>query len=123
RHPHLLRRSLLHNLRRLPGGRWTWKYDRALLDAPLQRLPASFEAVRSGIPGIRCPVLVVHGALSDVIAIDDAAELARALPDGRLVQVDGAGHTVQGDNPRGFVDALRAFLSDVYPLAPRKESK
>ena len=28
RDPALLRRSLLHNLRQLPNGRWAWKYDR-----------------------------------------------------------------------------------------------
>ena len=27
RNPTLLRRSLLHNLRQLPNGKWTWKHD------------------------------------------------------------------------------------------------
>jgi len=35
------------------------------------------------------------------------------LPDGRWVRIEGAGHTVQGDNPRQLVGAIRQFLGEV----------
>jgi len=50
---------------------------------------------------------------------EDADRLARALPDGRWVKVEGAGHTVQGDNPAGLLVALREFLSEVTVGARR----
>ena len=39
--------------------------------------------------------------------------LAAALPDSEAVTVPAAGHTVQGDNPRGLAEALDPFLRRV----------
>jgi esterase len=110
----LLRRSLLHNLRQMPDGKWMWKYDqrhRGRLD------PAANERRRellwSAVARVKCPTLVVRGAESDVFHDEDADKLSRALPDGRWVKVEKAGHTVQGDNPAGLLVPLRAFLNEV----------
>ena len=110
----LLRRSLLHNLRRMPDGKWMWKYDqrhrgRALDPAAAERRR---ELLWSAVAKVSCPTLVVRGAESDVFHDEDAERLARALPDGRWVKVAGAGHTVQGDNPAGLLVALREFLGE-----------
>src|SRR5205814_301136 len=43
RDPRLLRRSILHNLRELPDGRWTWKYDRRAMT------PERFAALRARV--------------------------------------------------------------------------
>jgi pimeloyl-ACP methyl ester carboxylesterase len=124
RDPRLLRTSLLHNLRRLPNGRWTWKYDRR----PLQRdefhltegsrdfiseVPALLEKLRGMTGSIRCPTLIVRGERSDVLSDADAKRFADLLPDGRWTRVAGAGHTVQGDNPRGLAEALRGFFAEI----------
>ena len=110
----LLRRSLLHNLRQMPDGKWMWKYDqrhRGRID------PAANERRRellwSAVSGVKCPTLVVRGAESDVFHDEDAEKLSRALPDGRWVKIEKAGHTVQGDNPAGLLVPLRAFLNEV----------
>src|SRR5207248_1911376 len=50
RDPRLLRRSLLHNLRRLPDGRLTWKYDRRALS------PERFAAMRDQVEDMRAHV-------------------------------------------------------------------
>jgi esterase len=111
RRPELLRQSLLHNLRRLPNGRLTWKYDRRPLSAEwLQELAARYLALLEECARVRCPVLVVRGALSEVITDEDAADLAARFPDGRWGRVEEAAHTVQGDNPEGFVAELMPFL-------------
>jgi len=111
RDPRLLRRSLLHNLRRLPSGKWTWKTDpRPWLD--VDDLTRRMAKLWSELPTIRCPTLVVRGAESDVFLDEHAERFARALPDGRWVRVERAGHTIQGDNPRGLVDELRRFLAE-----------
>jgi len=112
----LLRRSLLHNLRRMPDGRWMWKYDqrhRGKVD------PAASARRRdllwSAVEGVQCPTLVVRGAESDVFHDEDAERLAGRLPRGRWVKIERAGHTVQGDNPAGLLVALRGFLDEVAP--------
>ena len=112
RNPELLKRSLLHNLRQLPNGKWTWKYDRRhrqrrdYHQADLRR-----QELWKDVAKIRCPTLVVRGEQSDVFTDEDAAAVTNALPDGRWVKVASAGHTVQGDNPRGLLEALEPFLA------------
>ncbi len=62
---------------------------------------------------VTCPTLVVRGAQSDVVGPDEGRAFAELCPDARFVEIDGAGHTVQGDNPRALVGALRAFLAEL----------
>jgi pimeloyl-ACP methyl ester carboxylesterase len=114
RDPRLLRRSLLNNLRQTPSGTWAWKYDRAgLLRRDGNEMQQARFALWSSIPTMQVPTLVVRGARSDMFSDEDAEQLSSTLPDGRWVRVENAGHTVQGDNPRGLLEVLRPFLSDV----------
>jgi pimeloyl-ACP methyl ester carboxylesterase len=111
RDPRLLRISLLHNLRRLENGRWTWKYDRRHLSpAMFSVLTRRLADLRKELHRITCPALVVRGAASDVFSDEDAEYAADLLPHGRWIRIEGAGHTVQGDNPKALADELRMFL-------------
>ena len=116
RDPRLLRRSLLHNLRQLPNGQWTWKYDRRHRIRS-DRAQADFRRVSTelwnDVAQIKCPTLVVRGGESGLFWDEDAEKLARALPDGRWARVDGASHTVQGDNPQGLLGAIRGFFEEI----------
>ena len=112
RDPRLLRLSLRHNLRQTPKGDWMWKYDqrhRGRVE------PGAYERRRDllwdAVGKVACPTLVVRGAQSDVFHDEDAERLSGALARGRWVRVEGAGHTVQGDNPAGLVTELRAFFA------------
>jgi pimeloyl-ACP methyl ester carboxylesterase len=120
RDPRLLRRSLLHNLRPLPDGRWTWKYDpRAATPERLEALHADLRDLSEKLDAVTCPTLVVRGGESDVVTPEAAEAFAQALPQGRVATVPDAGHTVQGDNPRGLIEALRPFLAErtgTYPV-------
>jgi esterase len=112
RDPVLLRRSVLHNLRRMPSGSWTWKYDRRhLSQRSFEEMVVRFRELEAVLPAVRCPVLVVRGGESDVMSESDALRLAGSLPDGRAVTVPQAGHTVQGDNPEGLAEALASFAA------------
>ncbi len=110
----LLRRSLLNNMRQLPNGRWAWKYHREGLG---RRGPEHQEARRqlllAAIPRISCPTLVLRGGISDMFTAEDAERVATSLPDGRWHEVPNAGHTIQGDNPKGLLEALEPFLDEV----------
>jgi esterase len=110
----LLRRSLLNNLRQTPKGKWVWKWDprpRAKVDPEARK--RRHQLLWERIERIECPALVVRGERSDMFHDSDAEKLTAHLPRGRWVTVESAGHTVQGDNPRGFVTALRPFLSEI----------
>ena len=111
RDPQILRRSLMHNLRRQPDGSWSWKYDRSRF----QRLDhdthlAERRRLADNLAKVTSPALVIRGAESDVFHQDDAERLAKNFPDGRQITIAQAGHTVQGDNPKDLVAALREFL-------------
>jgi pimeloyl-ACP methyl ester carboxylesterase len=110
----LLRRSLLHNLRQLPDGRWTWKCDRArILGRDRSKTAASRRALWDALDAVTCPALLLRGARSESLSDTVAAEFTAALPDGRWEVVPDAGHTIQGDNPRGLLAALQPFLNKV----------
>lgn len=110
-----IRGSIVHNLRRLPNGRWTWKYDKALR-SPGGRFRPNPEAVRrlwQAVESVPCPALMVRGAQSNVVSQETAERVARLLPQGRLAVVEQAGHLVPGDNPAGFIRVLAQFLEEV----------
>lgn len=99
----------------MPDGQLMWKYDQRHRGRALD--PSAYDRRRellwSAVDAVSCPTLVVRGAESDVFHDEDAARLSARLRRGRWVKVDGAGHTVQGDNPAGLVVELRAFLAEI----------
>jgi pimeloyl-ACP methyl ester carboxylesterase len=112
RDPNILRRSLMHNLRQQADGSWRWKYDRSRFQRLNQETHLAERArLADGLSAIACPTLVVRGGESDVFHDDDAERLASRLPNARWVKIPGAGHTVQGDNPKDLVAELRRFLA------------
>jgi esterase len=116
RDPQLLRRSLRHNLHQLPNGKWTWKYDRRhRKQVEVDRADTTRrDELWSEVGNVGCPAVVVRGERSDVFTDDDAERFTEALPNGRWIKVANAGHTVQGDNPKGLLEGLEPFLA---PLA------
>lgn len=105
-----LRRRVVHGLTRLPDGGFTWKYDKAIRKA--MRLGTRREALNLWEPlaRITCPTLLVRGAESDIFSPEIAKRMLAILPDARLVEIAGAGHTVPGDQPEAFAAAVRSFL-------------
>ena len=104
--------SIAHNLKQLPNGKWTWKYDRVLRTPGGRPSPDTKTAERLWryVDSLKCPTLVVRGAASDVVALETAEQMRRRIPKGQLATVEGAGHLVMGDNPSGFERVVRAFL-------------
>jgi esterase len=117
RKPELLRRSLLHNLRPLPDGQWTWKWDpRRMQEVDLAVMAREHAELWNVAPRIACPALVVRGGRSKVFLAEDAVKLTAALPHAQSVLIEDAGHTVQGDNPKAFLAHLEPFLGEVLPV-------
>jgi pimeloyl-ACP methyl ester carboxylesterase len=102
-----IRERLRHALRQTSDGRWTYKFDPAVFGAADLELEALWDEVRR----IRAPTLLVRGAESPILAAETAERFRRELPGCAVAEVSGAGHSVMGDNPIGFVAAVRPFLT------------
>ena len=113
RDPAVLRRSLHYNLRETPTGKWTFKHDqRRRSDDAMRAFTEDRTRLAAQVSKIKCPTLVVRGALSDVLTDDAADKFARSLPNGRWMRIEKSGHNVQGDNPRAFLDAMLSFFRE-----------
>ena len=111
-----IRERMRHRLRPLENGKWTWKFDK--------RFREGEGAVRSGselssdelwrrFRELAPPVLLLRGQQSDILSQEVAERTVGEIPAARLVVVPEAGHSVPGDNPDGFTEAVTAFLDDV----------
>jgi pimeloyl-ACP methyl ester carboxylesterase/DNA-binding CsgD family transcriptional regulator len=81
---------------------------------------------------VRCPVLILHRADAQVIPLDVSAELARALPGGRLAVLPGSSAGLFFEATDLVVDRIVAFvrdplaepaaMADVAPTRPKRGS-
>lgn len=110
-----VRGSIRHNLKHLPNGNWTWKYDKLLRSSnrPLRGDDGLSERLWGYLGQLKCPTLVVRGSQSDIVATNTFEEMSRRIPLGRVVTVEKAGHIVPGDNPAGFQDAVLSFVDEL----------
>lgn len=61
--------------------------------------------------GVRCPLLSVRGAKSDMYAAESVAKMKAANPRLEVVEVD-AGHDIAGENEAALVEVLRKWISE-----------
>jgi pimeloyl-ACP methyl ester carboxylesterase len=74
--------------------------------------------VRHALPRVTVPVLVAVGDQDRVTPPAAAVRLAAALPDGRLLIVEGAGHLPMLERPERVNPALRSFARSALGLEP-----
>jgi pimeloyl-ACP methyl ester carboxylesterase len=103
-----LRERLHHALRQGADGRWSYKFDPGIAAGGADR---DLDALWGHVPRIRCPALLVRGSESPILAAETVARFARELPGAEVAEVAGAGHSVMGDNPAGFLAAVRPFFA------------
>lgn len=108
-----IRSRLSHNLKQLPNGKWTWKYDKALRSPDRGFQATALLNLWDDVRAIRCPTLIIKGGESDILSAESAEKMQAAIPGSRVAVVTGAGHSVMGDNPAAFVTAVREFLGDL----------
>ncbi len=106
-----IRDRLSHNLKQLPNGKWTWKYDKALRSPQRGFQANALLNLWDDVRAIRCPTLIIKGGESDILSGESAEKLQATIPGSRLAVVPGAGHSVMGDNPSAFVAAVQPFLA------------
>ena len=70
-----------------------------------------FGSLWDDLEAIDGPVLLVRGGLSPVVDDADEAEFRRRRPADRVITVDGAGHSIQGDKPLELASILDDYLA------------
>lgn len=68
-------------------------------------------ATRESYPG---PVLVIYGALDPLVTRAMAEETAAHFPKGRLLVLEGIGHSMNLENPGMLKGILEGFLKEVH---------
>ncbi|MEO5511896.1 MAG: alpha/beta fold hydrolase [Longimicrobiales bacterium] len=86
----------------------------ALRAGPTRLVRASWQLLTDDVTPmlsrVRCPALVVWGALDPLVPLAHGEQFARALPDARLVVISDAAHNVMADRPAEFNPVLLNFL-------------
>jgi len=67
---------------------------------------------RESLHSIGCPVLLMAGALDPMVTIDDARDLAEALPANRVrfTEFENAGHMLAVEEPEAVIAAMKEFI-------------
>jgi len=81
------------------------------------RAVAAFHRTSVDLAAISVPTLVLYGEHEPPFIKRHAPIFESEIPDASMLQVPGAGHASNLDNPEFFTAALREFLADVYPDA------
>ena len=99
-----LRHVAAQSFHELPGGGWTFKFDREALahHEPLDLTPL--------LRQLTCPILLVRGAHSTLLSPAALAALRAAAPQAAVAEVPASHHHVMLDNPPEFERAVRVFL-------------
>ncbi len=87
-----------------PGGGLVWKRDRNVV-AQYDRPDAW-----AYLPRISVPTLIVRGAESTLLTGPVARRMRDAIPDCRLVELDGGGHWAHLESPDAYARVLLDFL-------------
>ena len=88
----------------LPGGGLTWKRDRNVVTQ--YDRPDAWEY----LPRISVPTLIVRGAESTLLTAPVARRMQQAIPDCRLVELDGGGHWAHLEDPEAYQRAVLDFV-------------
>ncbi len=72
------------------------------------------EDLKSVMPSIKAPVLLVWGEADTATPLSDAKTMEKLIPDAGLVSFPGCGHYSFLDNPRGFRAVINEFFKQEF---------
>jgi pimeloyl-ACP methyl ester carboxylesterase len=113
-HPRLVHDFAAYALRGDPSGGLRLKSDPALSgekDCNPEREEDSDAALWGMLKKTQLPVFLIRGAGSAVLSRKVVDQMLEVLPNASFVTVPSAGHAVMMDNPKGFTDAVRPFVT------------
>ncbi len=106
-----LRRWMRDGLVEEPDGCWSWRYDPVFrVPGPPGRLVPPMDVLRRRLVNVTCPTLFLVGEESWMA--EPTAKMAAVTPHARRATIPRADHWVPLDNPSGFLQAVRGFLTE-----------
>ncbi|KPL76221.1 alpha/beta fold hydrolase [Levilinea saccharolytica] len=78
--------------------------------AAAMRAMAERTEMSAFLPQISVPALVIAGLADAIIPVERAREMAASLPDARLVELEGVGHSPMMEAPQATAEALLGLL-------------
>ena len=103
--------GLRKNVRQGADGRWYWHWDPAVMASAHRLSAANRRRLLTAAQRVTVPVLLVRGAVSDVVSDAGMEEMLEAIPSAEAVVVETAGHMVVGDDNDVFATRLLAFAA------------
>ena len=108
-----IRKRLAVSLRETSQGKLAKQFDERFRQAEFRGVADSRSDIWETARALRCPTLLLHGEKSPVLKREQAERFAEAVESVRLVTIPEAGHSVAGDQPQAFAEAVRAFLAEL----------
>jgi pimeloyl-ACP methyl ester carboxylesterase len=106
-----LRHRVIHNLRPLPNGMLTFKWDKALRDGSAARDEPSPDARWDAWRAVKSPTLLVRGDDSDILTPETAERMLAENANVTLAIVADCGHSITLDRPEGLIAVLTPWLA------------
>jgi pimeloyl-ACP methyl ester carboxylesterase len=101
-----VRQFLLKNLYRNTDGEFAWRINLPVLEKGINQIG---EALSIDFK-ISIPTLFIKGENSRYISQQDELQIASQFVHSRIVEIPGAGHWVQAEQPQLFAEAVLEFL-------------
>ncbi len=98
------------HFKQMPDGRWTWKFDQALISQRVKSGPPVRPPLWQVLQRLQCPTLVVWGTISEVLSESQARRMVATLPKGELLPVPNMGHAPTLIEP-SVLPVLERFLT------------
>ncbi len=108
-----IRKRLAVSLRKTPEGKMAKMFDERFRQAEFHGVAEARTGIWDTARALTVPTLLLHGENSPVLQREQAEQFASEVEAVRLVTIAGAGHSVAGDQPEAFADAVGEFLDDV----------
>jgi pimeloyl-ACP methyl ester carboxylesterase len=115
------RHLTVHNSKQADDGSWSMNYDPAIA-LPFQKAQARDIELWNYYDAIRCPTLLLRGALSDLLQKNVALQMTQRGPQPELVEFEGIGHApalMSDDQIRVVRNFLLQERTETVPLTRR----
>jgi pimeloyl-ACP methyl ester carboxylesterase len=108
-----LRRGILHNALQREDGSWVWRYAR-MRSAETPGGHPDFVNLWDVVSAAQVPMLLVRGMRAQSVVDDaDEIEFLKRGANAKVIRVDDAGHSVQGDTPIELAQIIANFVDAV----------
>lgn len=101
--------SVRYGMRKVDSGRYTWKYDPAMLRRSRAATTGGID-MWSVVKTIPTPTLLQYGSVSQVVTPELAERMAQTMQRCTVERIEGAGHGLYTDQPEAFAASVERFL-------------